>query len=285
MVKIINIRRVYFEGWVYDLSTEAGVYIHESGAVLKNTDSVYVRWKGSNMKEAFALSTKAAEVATSSFISPIQLEFEKVMQPFMLFAKKRYAYQCWENPNTPDPGLKQIGTQVVRRDTCKYVRDALAHILKLIIQNNDQDEALRYTRQIISDLLKGNIDIQGLILTKGFRDGYANENIPHVRLARRMQNRNDIYKPSPGDRMSFVHVDNPNKDIDLEHPNFVKENEMRVNYMAYFDKQLKTPVDMIWGLIMDTALVYSDILVDSKIKVKKEKDIEGFLRLFHKSTS
>ena len=89
MPKIVSIRKVHFEGWVYDLSTPVGSYAHESGAILKNTDSVYVRWKGCNMKRAFDLSEEAAAAITLAFPPPIQLEFEKVML-FYIFLGNKY---------------------------------------------------------------------------------------------------------------------------------------------------------------------------------------------------
>ena len=91
MPKIVSMRKVHFEGWVYDLSTPVGSYAHESGAILKNTDSVYVRWKGCNMKRAFNLSEEAAAAITLAFPPPIQLEFEKVML-FCIFLGNKYFF-------------------------------------------------------------------------------------------------------------------------------------------------------------------------------------------------
>jgi len=203
------------------------------------------------------------------------------MQPFMLFAKKRYAYQCWTQYGEPEPKLQQKGTQVIRRDTCRFARNALQDILELIIKKDDQEEALRYTRQVVSDLLSGKVDIENLVLTKSLKSNYHNENIPHVRLAKRMQLRNDVFRPSPGDRMQYLHVDCIDKAIDLEHPTYVSEMGLRVDFKHYFEKQLKTPLDMIWGLIMEPEKVYLDIVKKSDSNVKKSKDVEGFLRLFH----
>ena len=118
-----------------------------------------------------------------------------------------------------------------------------------------------------------------LILTKSVKDTYKNENIPHIRLAKRMEARNDLYKPRPGDRLPYLHIDHPKHE--LEHPEFIKEHNWRVHYAIYVKKQLKTPIDMIWGLIMDASLVYADIICDANGRVNKEKNIAGFLKLFH----
>lgn len=279
MPKIVAISTKNVNEYVYDLSSAAGTFCLENGIILKNTDSVYVRWKDVDMHKAFELSQEAALTVTKSFTKPIQLEFEKIMCPLFLYTKKRYTYQCWENPETPNPTIQQIGTQMIRRDTCKYARDALTKITELIIKHQDQKGALLHTRQIISSLLHGELDTNDLILTRNIKDKYANTNIPHVRLAERMQKRNDVNKVNPGERIQMIHIDDSN--LVVEHPDFVRENKLRIDFMHYFNKQLKTPIDMIWGLIMDPSKVYSDILANAEKKLNKTRDIEGFIRLFH----
>jgi len=281
MPTIVSISTFHANEYVYDISTESGTFCIKNGIILKNTDSVYVRWKGVNMHRAFDLSQEAAQIVTKTFTKPIQLEFEKVMCPLFLYTKKRYTYQSWENPNTPVPTIQQIGTQMIRRDTCKYAREALTKITELIIKQQDQQAALLYTRKIVANLLNGDIDNTDLILTRNIKENYTNSNIPHVRLADRMIKRNDVNKVSPGERIKMIHIDNTN--LVVEHPDFVQENNMRVDYFHYFNKQLKTPLDMIWGLIMDPSLVYTDIIANAEKKLNKTRNVEGFLRLFHKS--
>ena len=281
MPTIVSISTFHANEYVYDISTETGTFCIKNGVILKNTDSVYVRWKGANMHRAFDLSQEAAQIVTKTFTKPIQLEFEKVMCPLFLYTKKRYTYQSWENPDTPNPTIQQIGTQMIRRDTCKYAREALTKITELIIKQQDQEAALLHTRKIVANLLNGDIDNTDLILTRNIKEKYTNSNIPHVRLADRMIKRNDVNKVSPGERIKMIHIDDTT--LVVEHPEFVRENNMRVDYFHYFNKQLKTPLDMIWGLIMDPSLVYTDIISNAEKKLNKTRNVEGFLRLFHKS--
>ena len=279
MPQVMRISCIHACENVYDISSEAGSFCLANGAILKNTDSVYVQWIGADMKKAFELSSQAAQVVTKTFKEPIQLEFEKVMCPLFLYTKKRYTYQMWENYETPNPKIQQIGTQMIRRDTCKYAREVLAKITEFIIKDRDQDAALLYTRKAIADLLEGKTSMDDLILTRNLKDKYKNENIPHVKLAKRMQARNDVNKVTAGERISMLHIDDANI---VEDPQFVRDNNLRINYMHYFQKQLKTPIDMIWGLIMDSSKVYSDIVLQAEKDLNKTRSIEGFLKLFHK---
>lgn len=277
MPTVVSVEKVPFNGWVYDVSSENGVFDVFPGVTLKNTDSVYVCWPGCNMHEAFDLSRRAAEKVTEHFTPPIQLEFEKVMCPLALYTKKRYTYQCWEQPEKPKEEIVNVGTQIVRRDTCEYVRDVLGKITELIIKHNNEQDALIATRRAIQDLFEQNVETQRLILTRNIKRSYKNENIPHVRLAKRLADRNDVDQVRAGDRIQFVFVDNGN----IETPAYVSANKIQLDAMAYFDKQFKTPIDTIWGLIMKPELIYTDIIDMYKSREKKKKDVQGFLKLFH----
>lgn len=274
-----------FDGYVYDMSTRSGTFsvsavTREMPIHLKNTDSVYVRWKGARMEDAFRLSSEAAEFASQSFPSPILLEFEKVMCPLALYTKKRYSFQMWENPESPCKALQHVGTQVIRRDTCLFVRSMLSNVLELIIKRNDVDAALQHSRLEIERLLTGEVSMQELTLSRQYKDTYKNPNIPHVRLAERLRQRKDVNQVRPGDRVSFVMIDHADG---IETPEYTKERGLPIDVMMYFDKQLKTPLDMIWGLVMEPEKVYTDLLERSKRKSQKEKALNGYLRLFHRA--
>lgn len=274
-----------FDGYVYDMSTTSGTFSASAverrmPILLKNTDSVYVRWKGARMEDAFRLSAEAAEFASKTFPAPILLEFEKVMCPLALYTKKRYSFQMWENPESPCKALQHVGTQVIRRDTCLFVRSMLSHILELMIKSNDVDAALKHSRLEIERLLSREVSMQELVLSRQYKDTYKNPNIPHVRLAERLRKRKDVNQVRPGDRVSFVMIEHADG---IETPAYTKESGIAIDVMMYFDKQLKTPLDMIWGLVMEPEKVYGDLLERCRRKSQKEKALNGYLRLFHRA--
>jgi DNA polymerase delta subunit 1 len=281
-MELLSNEEHFYTGYVYDLSTSAGTFMAYPNIVVKNTDSVYVMWNSRDMQDAFRISEEAANVVTESFPSPIQLEFEKVMCPLALYSKKRYTFQMWERPDSPNPVIHHVGTQVVRRDTCKYVQNAMQTITTLLIQQQDKEAALQHSRHVVSNLLTGNVRCEELTLTRNIKDSYKNENLPHIRLANRLKNRNDVNQVRAGDRIRFLFVDS---DKELETPDYIRDHEIQVDYMKYFEKQLKTPLDSLWGLMMDAENVYADILEQSRRSEKKRKDVQGFLRLFHRSSN
>jgi len=108
-MEIISIEYVdTCDDYVYDLETEDGTYLGGDDILLKNTDSVMIKFNvpideykiqetgkfkmNEYMKKHFELAKETADRITKVFKSPIKLEFEKVMFPYLLLEKKRYIY-------------------------------------------------------------------------------------------------------------------------------------------------------------------------------------------------
>ena len=87
--------------YVYDIETESGRFQAGVGdMIVKNTDSCYVKFfvprdkyatENDYLEEHFRLAQECADKITATFKKPIELEFEKIMYPFFLYKKKRYA--------------------------------------------------------------------------------------------------------------------------------------------------------------------------------------------------
>lgn len=152
---VINIE--YLEttdDYVYDLETEDGTFAASStpehkDILCKNTDSCYVAFdldkeKYTNedgvfdevayMKEIFDISKEVANSISSKFKFPIKLAFEKVMFPFFLYRKKRYAYKEWLNPNVPN-NVEYKGLSMIRRDFCPYIKTVCDRIFRLLMSD------------------------------------------------------------------------------------------------------------------------------------------------------
>ena len=83
--------------YVYDLETEDGTFqAGEGNIILKNTDSIYTIFNGidmekeGSMQKVFDLSIEAADMISKTFPPPMELEFEKVMFPFILCSKNYF---------------------------------------------------------------------------------------------------------------------------------------------------------------------------------------------------
>ena len=141
--------------------------------VYGDTDSIYVKFSTQftgqeHMEEVFRLSEVAAESCSNLFKKPIDLEFEKVMWPFILFSKKRYACVIWTNTKKHDY-IDYKGIQVVRRDNCPLIKQKSMRIFEKILLDRDIPMAVEMARDYTKNLLEGNYPIKDLIISKSLK--------------------------------------------------------------------------------------------------------------------
>jgi DNA polymerase delta subunit 1 len=164
---------------------ETKTYVEENfpGAKVRygDTDSVMVEFdvQGRKGQEAidysWQLGEQAAEQCTKLFKAPNELELEKVYCPYFLYSKKRYAAKMYEKNKLGEIAFKKIdvkGLQVVRRDSCPYVRDTLKQLLNMVLESDDPKPAVNFAKQCAKDLKAGLVPIEKLLLSKQLADGY-----------------------------------------------------------------------------------------------------------------
>ncbi len=159
--KITKKKSTSLEGdFVYDIETELGRFQAGIGQLIcYNTDSIFIKYKyniddfESNRKNTFKLATLAGDKLTNEIFNrhPIEMEFEKVFQPFILLTKKRYIGKKFENPKDPFQ-LKTIdskGIALTRRDYCKLVKDCYKSIIDVIMdgKNDSLDKSIDVFKQ------------------------------------------------------------------------------------------------------------------------------------------
>ena len=276
---IVSIESLGFvDDYVYDLETNDGTFSTGDGIILKNTDSCYVKFDVDKskypdddthayMKEHFRLAEECALKVTQTFKPPIELEFEKVMCPFLLFAKKRYAYLEWTNPEKSDH-IDYKGIQIVRRDNCQYVKDVSMAILNKIMYDRDIPAAKKVAEDGVKDLLNDKIPLKKLIVSKSLNKYYKKDGVPvlwneaevsfpHVRLAQKLIKVDPMGHPKPPDRVPYVYIKTKNpKALQWErvaHPDYM--NKDKIDSLYYLDKQLQSPIDMLFELLIDDPTV------------------------------
>lgn len=130
-----------------------------------DTDSVFIDVGEMTMEDAFKFGEEAAAHVTEHFQKPIAIEFEKVFSPFLLLSKKRYIGKKHTSLTKP-PRLDMKGVQLVRRDTCPFVKRVCGEALNKIMYGQDLDGALTIIRKGTRDLLEGRVDVAELALSK-----------------------------------------------------------------------------------------------------------------------
>ena len=258
---IIVYDEVYDED-VYDIQTAHGTFSAGIGEiVVKNTDSIFVEMTYNlddfeeNRKNTFKLSGIACEKLTNQVFNrhPIEMEFEKVFQPFILLTKKRYIGKKYEDLSDPFK-LKEIttsGIAVTRRDFCQYTKDCYNQIIKIIVDADNTDTS-NQTDSIDSSIIifKGyihnidiyNVDIQRLIITAKLAKTYKTEPVHYI-LAQKLQARQQPVQI--GDRIPYIFIEditgNKLKKSHLgEDPTYAVEHNLKFNRGCYLTQLAKT---------------------------------------------
>jgi len=243
-----------------------------------DTDSVMVEFdvqgrKGQDAIDySWELGEQAAEQCTKLFKAPNDLELEKIYFPYVLYSKKRYAARMYEKGRDGKVSFKKIdvkGLQVVRRDSCPYVRETLKKLLELILESSDPRPAIDLARNNARDLMGGAIPMEKLLMSKQLASDYK---VPmaHVAVRDKIKARAPGSEPQQGDRVPFVIVKGPGKMYEkAEDPGWVRDHKVPLDYQYYFTNQFKKPVQDLLE-----PLVSAESIFDKKFMVKTTSTAE-----------
>ena len=279
--------------------TKNYVEAHFPGAKVRygDTDSVMVEFdvQGRKGQDAIDYSWQqgelAAEQCTKLFKAPNDLELEKVYCPYFLYSKKRYAAKMYERKGDAVV-FKKIdvkGLQVVRRDSCPFVRETLKALLNQILESSDPKPVIEKAREAARDLVQGRVPMEKLLMSKQLAGEYKAVTVsgralpppPHVAVRDKIRKRAPGSEPQQGDRVPFVILTGPGKMYEkAEDPAWVTEKNLSIDYQYYFTNQFKKPVQDLLE-----PLVPSNVIFDKKFMAKTESTNEvaarkAFLAMF-----
>jgi len=253
-----------------------------------DTDSVMVEFdvQGRKGQEAidysWQLGEQAAEQCTKLFKAPNDLELEKVYCPYFLYSKKRYAAKMYEKKGDA-VAFKKIdvkGLQVVRRDSCPFVRETLKALLNMVLESSDPTPVITFAREEARKLMAGEVPMEKLLMSKQLASAYKVVQ-PHVTVRDKMKARVPGSEPQQGDRVAFVIVKGEGKMCEkAEDPTWALDHKIPLDYQYYFTNQFKKPVQDLLE-----PLVNADAIFDKKFMVKTSSTAEtearkAFLSMF-----
>ena len=230
-----------------------------------DTDSVFLTLDGKTKNDAEAF----AESINLELPGLMELEYEG-FYPSGIFvsakmgafgAKKKYALM------SEGGALKIKGFETVRRNWSLIAKDVQEKVLGIILREHDTEKALRYVKNIITDLKSKKIPIEKVIihtqLQKEILD-YTSRG-PHVAVAQRLKNKGRII--GPGSMIKYV-VTQGNDIIRnrAKLPEEVKENEYDADY--YINNQVVPSVERIFNVIGYTK--------EDLLEIKEQTKLEGF---------
>lgn len=292
----------YQGGYVYDLTTENHHFAAGIGnLIVHNTDSVFFTFNLENpetgekirgkpaLEMTIEIAQDVAHLCTSFLKPPMSLAYEKTLMPFILLSKKRYVGMLYEED--PNKGkLKYMGLVLKRRDNCDLVKDVYGGVLQNLMNNTNIEPAIQFLNKCLEDLIKGNIGMDKLAITKSLRSDYKNpQQIAHRVLADRIGQRDPGNKPKPGDRIKYLFITNIQAKLQgekIETPEFITQNKLRIDYTYYITNQLMKPLLQLFGLAIEQIWE----MQNKKIAIKAfradiqkmSEECEGDLELFMK---
>jgi DNA polymerase elongation subunit (family B) len=267
VVKKMDIIPYHVGDYVYDLTTgnhhfSAGI----GNIVVHNTDSVFFTFNLQDAKTGepirgqkalemtIEIAQDAAHLCTRYLKPPMELSYEKTLMPFILLKKKRYVGMLYET-NPKKGKLKFMGLALKRRDSCDYVKDVYGGILSILMFENNLAKSMDFLNVCLENLVKGNVPIDKLLLTRALGSYYKNpRQIAHAVLADRMGKRDPGNKPKPGDRIKYLYFNNPEASLQgdkIETPEHIAANRLKVDYAHYITNQLMSPIQQLYGLALE----------------------------------
>ena len=250
-----------------DVPTSKYGIVHTNAEyVYGDTDSIFFRFNLQDLEGkpiigqkaleiTIELAQQAGELASKFLKKPHDLEYEKTFLPFCLLSKKRYVGMLYET----DPHKckrKSMGIVLKRRDNAPIVKDVYGGIIDILLKENDIEKAVEFLKTCMKNMVDEKYDMEKLVITKSLRSGYKKpDQIAHKVLADRIGRRDPGNKPSTGDRIAYVYIDNPDKKAlqgeRIETPDYIREKHLKINYSFYITNQIMKPIQQLFALVLE----------------------------------
>ena len=261
--------------------------------VYGDTDSIFIKFPVGDLSGLDALY-KASDLCeeSSGRISkllkrPHNLEFEKVICPMILCAKKKYVGFYYDG-KSPKCTIKYMGIVLKRRDNAPIVKHVFGEAIEILLKENDVPKAITFIREACKKILLGGYGIDKFIMSKTLKDSYKNpDGIAHKVLADRIGEREPGNKPMINDRIPFIYVEQEaeikgtkgtkkKKKVlqgdKIENPEYAVKNGLAIDYLHYITNQIMNPVCQVFDLVMKDSEkeIFGDIVKTEKSRREKK---------------
>ena len=226
---------------------------------LATSDGIPIRGKDA-LEITIEFAKEVGNLATKFLKSPHAWVYEKTLMPFCLLSKKRYIGMLYED-KPEKPKRKSMGIVLKRRDNAPIVKDIYGGVIDILMKEQNVETAIKFLKTSLQNLVDEKVPMDKLIISKSLRSGYKNPaQIAHKVLADRMGKRDPGNKPSIGDRIPFVYIQNPDKKAlqgeRIEHPDYIQANKIKPNYAFYITNQIMKPIQQVFALVLENIPSY-----------------------------
>lgn len=244
-------------------------YLTYAKNVYGDTDSLFINPNVTNLDGSQVDRARILEIVIevaqqiSALISgflkpPHDFEYEKTYYPFLIFRKKGYTGIKYTF-DVNDGHRAEMGVANVRRNYVQIVKEIVSGMFDIILSEKDIIKSMDYLIGYIQDIIDGKIPLEHLVLTKSLNSFYKKpKSVPHKVLADRITARDPGNQPKSGDRLSYAFIINKNKKAlqgeRIETLDFIRNNNLKIDYGYYIKKQLQKPTQQIIALGLEHIL-------------------------------
>jgi hypothetical protein len=235
--------------------------------VYGDTDSIFVSFnpKGPDGKrlqgrEAIVatqeLTEEAGKFITGVLKAPHDFEYDKTFSPFIIFSKKRYVGNKYEE--SPDDFKEtSMGIVLKRRDNAPLLKMTYGAAIDRLLNHRDVHGAVAVVKQRVMELVQGKMKLSQLTITKSLRSEYKCSPPAHKVLADRIAARAGA-APASGERIGYVYIQaaagqlaGKTQGERVETPEFIVENGLKPDAEYYINHQLYNPLAQLFGLMVE----------------------------------
>lgn len=268
--------------------------------VYGDTDSIFIKFPVGNLSgldaiyKAIDMCEEASGRISELLKRPHNLEFEKVICPMILCAKKKYV-GFYYTGKSPKCTIKYMGIVLKRRDNAPIVKHVFGEAIEILLKENDVPKAIKFIQEASKKILAGGYGIDKFIMSKTLKDSYKNpDGIAHKVLADRIGEREPGNKPMINDRIPFIYVEQEaeikgtkgskkKKKVlqgdKIENPYYAVRNNLPIDYLHYITNQIMNPVCQVFDLVMNDSKkeIFGDVVKEEqKRREKKAMTKAGF---------
>jgi len=241
----------------------AGSKTHCAEIVYGDTDSLFVSFnprdsagKRLEGREALVrtieLTEECGRFVTQALKPPHDFEYDKVFWPFIIFSKKRYVGNKYEE-NPDEFKQTSMGIVLKRRDNAPIVKTIYGGAIQILLNQRNVAKAAEFVREKCNEMMEGNTSLGQLTITKSLKANYKDPTkIAHKVLADRIAARDPGNAPAPGDRIPYVYIQTEGEVAlqgdRIELPSYIRTNSLKPDVQFYIEHQLTNPLSQLFSL-------------------------------------
>ena len=237
--------------------------------VYGDTDSIFVGFNPKNPATGEALTGREAREATKAlteevgaFITgalkaPHDFEYDKIFAPFIIFSKKRYVGNKYED-SVDDFKETSMGIVLKRRDNAPLLKMTYGAAIDRLLNHQDVPGAVDAVKAKVRNLVEGRMKLSQLTITKSLRAEYKTTPPAHKVLANRIAERDPGNAPASGERIGYVYVQalagqmaSKLQGDRVETPAWIEKHGLKPDFEYYIDHQLYNPIAQLFSIMVE----------------------------------